>query len=157
MSFFGKIKQGLGIGTASIELQVPAQVEKAAGEVRGTLAITAKSDQRVKSITVKLVETHTTGRGNEQKTREYTLGEVCPGDGPFQLKAEERREIGFVLPVAMRQSAMQALADKGGALGMLGKVATAASNEKSDFHVKAVADLEGVALDPTHSRRITFC
>lgn len=156
MSFFGKIKQGLGIGTASIELQVPDQVEKTAGEVRGTLAITAKSIQKVKSITIKLVETHTTGRGNEQKTREYTLGEISPGSCPFELKAEERKEIEFALPVALRQSAMQSLADKGGALGMLGKVATAAANEKSDFHVKAVADLEGVALDPAQSRRIWF-
>jgi len=154
MSFFGKIKQGLGIGTASVELQVPGQVEKGSERINGDLTITAKSDQKVKSVKVKLIETHTTGRGEEQKTREYVLGEINAAAEPFDLGKDQNRKIMFSLPFSLKQSSAQAMAQKGGALGMLGKAAVMASNDRSEFHVKVVVDLDGVALDPTDRKRI---
>ncbi len=155
MSFFGKLKQGLGIGTAAIELTVPPQVVGTSGEIRGKLTITGKSDQKVKAIRVRLMETHTTGHGEDRKSREYTLGEAALHSGePFDLKAAEVREFDFVLPFSLAKSSAQALADRGGALGALGKAAVLAGGEKSEFHVRAVADLENVALDPTDSKPV---
>jgi hypothetical protein len=154
MSFFGKIKQGLGIGTASIELSIPGQVSKAGGEVKGTLTITGKSEQKVKGIRVKLMETYTTGTGENRRVKEYTLGEMPIGSGAFDLKADEARTIEFSLPFSLAQSSMQSLADKGGVLGALGKAAVFAGNEKSEFKVIAVADLENVALDPTDVKHV---
>lgn len=154
MSIFGKIKQGLGIGTADIELAVPGQVGRDDGKLSGRLSITAKSDQKVKSVRVRLVETYTTGRGEDRKVREFVLGETVVTQEPFDLKSAERREIEFALPFSLKLSSSQAMAEKGGALGALGKIAVTMSNEKSEFHVKAVADLEGVALDPTDSKAI---
>lgn len=155
MSIFGKLKQGLGIGTASIELTVPPQVDGKSGEIRGRLVITGKSDQRVKAIRVRLMETYTTGHGEERKVSEYTLGEVPLHSGePFDLKAGEVKSIDFTLPFSLTQSRAQAMAAKGGALGALGKAAVFAGGEKSEFHVKAVADLENVALDPTDSKPV---
>lgn len=155
MSFFGKIKQGLGIGTASIELTIPGQVSKAGGEVKGTLTITGKSDQKVKSIRVKLMETYTTGTGENRRVKEYTLGEMPVHSGaPLDLKAGEVKTMEFTLPFSLAQSSMQALADKGGVLGALGKAAVFAGSEKSEFRVIAVADLENVALDPTDVKHV---
>lgn len=154
MSFFGKIKQGLGIGTAGIELTVPGTVDKTSGAVTGSLVITAKSDQKVKAVRLRFTETHTSGSGENRKAREYVLGETVIGDGPFDLRKDERREIAFTLPFSLNQSSAQQLADKGGALGALGKVAVFAANEKSEFYVRAMADLEDVALDPTDVKTI---
>jgi sporulation-control protein spo0M len=154
MSFFGKIKQGLGIGTASIELTVPGQVARESGEVRGKLTVTAKSDQKVKSVSVKLVETYTKGTGENRTVKEYVLGEMPIGPGTFDLKTSEQKEIEFVLPFSLNLSSAQALAEKGGVLGALGKAAVFTSNEKSEFHLKAWADLEGVALDPVDVKRV---
>jgi sporulation-control protein spo0M len=155
MSFFGKLKQGLGIGTASVELTIPAHVDKAAGVVNGKVALVAKSAQKVKSVKVVLTETYTSGTGENRKVREFVLGEMSLGDGnPFDLTAEERRELEFALPFSMKLSSAQALAEKGGVLGALGKAAVFAGNEKSEFHVKASADLEGVALDPVDVKHV---
>lgn len=154
MSFFGKIKQGLGIGTASVQLQVPDRVEKESGTILGDFTVTAKSDQKVKSVKVKLVERYTTGRGEEQKTKEYVLGEIDAIGEPFDLAKDGSRKVQFSLPFSLKQSSAQSMAEKGGALGMLGKAAVMASNERSEFFVKAVCDLEGVALDPVDSKRI---
>jgi sporulation-control protein spo0M len=154
MSFFGKIKKGLGIGTAKVELTVPDRVEKESGELSGSLSITAKSEQKVKSVKIRLVETRTSGTGSEQKRREYILGEITPVSEPFDMAGDEQKEIQFSLPFSLNQSTAQSMADRGGALGALGKVAVKASNERSVFDVKAVVDLEGVALDPTSVRRV---
>jgi sporulation-control protein spo0M len=153
MSFFGKIKQGLGIGTARLELEVPGQVAKAGGEVKGKVVLTGKSDQKVKSIKVRLVEEYTTGRGDDKKTREYELGALTLAEA-FDLKKDERREVEFTLPFKLELSSNQSLAEQKGALGMLGKAAVFAGGEKSEFFVKATADLDKVALDPDDSKPV---
>jgi sporulation-control protein spo0M len=153
VSLFGKIKQGLGIGTAKLELQVPVQVAKDGGEVKGKVILTGKSDQKVKSVTVKMLEVYTTGRGDEKKTKEYELGVVTMPDA-FALKKDERREIEFTLPFQMTLSSSQSLAEQKGALGMLGKAAVFAGGEKSEYQVKAIADLENVALDPDDTKQV---
>jgi sporulation-control protein spo0M len=155
MSFFGKIKQGLGIGTASLELAVPGQVARDSGEVKGRIVLIGKSEQRVKSIKVRMIELYTTGQGEEKKTKEYVLGEVPVHQGdPFVLKADEKKEIEFTLPFTLKLSGTQALAEKGGALGMLGKAASFAASEKSVYQIRANADLDGVALDPNDTRPV---
>jgi sporulation-control protein spo0M len=153
MSLFGKLKQGLGIGTAKLELQAPAQVAKDNGEVKGKVILTGKSDQKVKSVTVKMLEVYTTGRGDDEKTKEYELGMVTLS-GAFDLKKDERRELEFTLPFQLSLSSNQSLAEKKGALGMLGKAAVFAGGEKSEYQVKAAADLENVALDPDDTKQI---
>lgn len=153
MSFFGKIKQGLGIGTASLELTVPGQIGKDSSEIRGKLTLIAKSDQKVKSVKVRLVELYTTGQGENKTTREFVLGDMTLGQ-PFDLKNEEQKEIEFDLPFSLKLSSTQSLAEKGGVLGALGKAASFASSEKSIYQVRAVADLEGVAIDPNDSKPV---
>ena len=44
MSFFNKLKQGLGISTAKAELQIPATIAKDSTGVNGKVVITAQSD-----------------------------------------------------------------------------------------------------------------
>lgn len=153
MSLFGKLKQGLGIGTAKLELEVPGQVAKSAGEVKGKVVLTGKSDQKVKSIKVRFVEEFTTGRGDDKKTREYELGALTLAE-VFDLKKDERREVEFTLPFKLELSSNQSLAEQKGALGALGKVAVFAGGEKSEFFVKATADLDKVALDPDDSKPV---
>ncbi|MFO7627658.1 MAG: sporulation protein [Candidatus Fermentibacteraceae bacterium] len=155
MSFFGKIKQGLGIGTASVELDVPPFFRKDDENITGKVTITAKSHQKVKSVIVRMSETYTTGRGDDKKVKEYKLGEVVLFEKiPFELKEAEVREVEFSLPFSMKPSSNQAMAQKDGVLGALGKAAVFASSEKSDYRIIASVDLEGVALDPTDTKTI---
>ncbi|HQF62812.1 MAG TPA: sporulation protein [Anaerolineaceae bacterium] len=153
MSFFGKIKQGLGIGTAKVELQIPGQIPKTSTEVSGKLIITAKSAQKVQSIKIRFVEEYSQGRDADKTTREYVLGTLELTE-PFDLQQDERREIEFTLPFQLTLSSNQSLAEGSGVMGALGKVAVFAKNEKSEYKVKASVDLAGVALDPSDTQDI---
>ena len=54
MSFFAKIKQFFGAGTVKVELTAPASVEKASGQLEGSVKLVAASDQQVLEVTVLL-------------------------------------------------------------------------------------------------------
>jgi len=153
MSFFGKLKQGLGIGTAKVELQVPGQIQKASAEIAGKVIITAKSDQQVQSVKLSFIEEYTQGRDENKTTREYTLGKLDLNES-FDIKQDEQKVIDFNLPFQLALSSNQSLAEEKGMLGALGKAAVYAKNEKSEFKVKVSVDLLGVALDPCDSQDV---
>lgn len=152
MSFFSKIKQWLGMGTVSVQVQCPPSFSVSAGTISGTVTVTGKSDQVVDSIEVKLEEEFTTGRGDDKETKTYTLGQVkLPG---FEIKTGESKTVEFTLPFAYSKTNAEELAEKGGALGGLGKMAKFANAEKSVFEVRATADVKGAALDPDHKVQV---
>jgi len=150
---FGKIKQALGIGTIKVELTVPAQVRRSDGTLQGSIKLTAKSDQEVTKLQIKLIESYTTGRGEEKKTRDFDLGEL---ELPQQLvmKSGEVKSIDFQLGYSLLKSNNDLLKERGGALGTLGKIGAFANNEKSEYFVTAVADVKGTALDPSDRKQI---
>jgi hypothetical protein len=152
MSFMAKVKQWLGIGGVKIVLTVPEQITKDAGRVDGKLAVTTRSDQLLQSIEVKLVETWTTGRGEDKTSQEFDLGNVeLPG---FELKAGEAREVPFSFPFELLKSRNDRLKEKGGALGVLGKAGSLMDAEKSTFHVSVSGDVKGAAFGPTDVKEV---
>ena len=153
MGIMSGIKQALGVGGVKVSLTLPEQVEKSKGQIEGNLALSAKSDQEILKLTVTITESYTTGRGDEETTKEYDLGEVnLPA--PFQMKAGEAKEVPFVLPFKLLKSDADVLKEKGGALGMLGKASAFANAEKSTYKVKAEADVKGTMIDPSDEKDI---
>ncbi len=152
MSFFGKIKQGLGIGTAKVELEIPGQVQGSAGQIEGKVIITAKSDQVVKEVRIVLIEEYTTGRGDDKTSKQFELGTITlPG---MELKAGETHTLSFQLPFQLLKSSNQSLSEEKGVLGALGKAAVFARNEKSEYKVKASLSLQGTMLNPDTDKSI---
>lgn len=149
MSFFKKIKQGLGIGTAKVELMdVETYFPKDAKEITGTVILTAKSDQKVKSVKVSLMEKTTTTFGNETREQRREIESVVVSEA-FDLKADEARKLPFAMPVNMNSGISVNLF--GGTLNI-----SASSGPQPVYEVVATADLEGVALDPTAGKFISF-
>ena len=148
MSFFSKIKKGLGIGTAKVELDVQTDIPKDAKEVKGKVTLIATSAQKVLSLKVNLVEKSTTGSGEERREVRRNIQTVSLGEG-FELKENETREIPFTLPVDLGNKASFQLF--GGTLEI-----SASSAASQHFEIMAVADLEGVALDPSASQYVKF-
>lgn len=153
MSIFKKIKQGLGIGTVSLSLEVPPTVSEGSGQILGRVTVEAKSDQQISSLHFKLIEEYTTGRGDDKQTKEFELG-TAAYDSAFELKAGESKTIDFTLPFQMQKSDAQSLAEKTGALGALGKAAKFAGAEKSEFEVEVEAKMPGTMLSPSDSKPI---
>ncbi|MGB0888339.1 MAG: sporulation protein [Vicingaceae bacterium] len=153
MGFFNTIKNKLGIGGVKVELQVPGQVKKEEASVDGKVILTTKSEQEIVTITVKFIEEFTTGRGDDEKTKEFELG-VLNLPGNFTIKPGERKEIPFTLPFTLQNSNADDLKEKGGALGALGSVAKFANKEKSAYKIDAEADVKSAALDPSDDKDI---
>lgn len=148
MGLFNKIKQGLGIGTAKVTLEVPAQIARGTKEVDGKVTITAQSDQKVKSIKVALVEKSVTTINNETRDVRKDIQTFYLKE-PFGIKKDETRTIPFKLSVDLGDSVSVQMF--GGTLTVSGS-----SNGQRSFEIMATADLDGVALDPTATQAVIF-
>lgn len=153
MGFFKNIKDKLGIGGVKVQLKVPGQISKESGIIEGSVLLTTKSEQEVVDMTVQLIEEYTTGRGDNKKEEEFELGEVKVPGG-FTITPGEEKEISFSLPFSLVKSNADQLAEKGGALGALGKVGKFANNEQSSYFVDAEVDVKSAALDPSDKKQI---
>lgn len=151
MGFFQTIKNKLGIGGVSFTIEIPGQVSASDEKIDGKLLLTTKSDQKVLNIQLKVCEEYTSGRGDKKTVKTYDLGkqEIV---GNFEIKTGENKTIEFSIPFKVAKSSHQELAEKGGALGALGKLASMASDEKFTYFVKAEVDVESAALDPTEKK-----
>lgn len=153
MGFFQNIKNKLGIGGVKVSLQIPTQVAKADGFVEGKVILTTKSEQEIVEVEVKMLEEWTTGRGDDKKTKEFTLGEVTIPCG-FTIKPGETKEIPFRLEFELLKSNNDEMKEKGGVRGALGTIGAFADNEKSEYFVDADVDVKSAALDPSDKKEI---
>ena len=153
MGFMQKVKQFFGIGGIDVMVQCEPQVSQQTGLVNGQVTLSAKSDQHVLTLDVKVVEEYTTGRGADKDTEEYQMGMVRLGGG-FDIKAGEQKLIPFQVPFDMIKSNADELKDMGGGLGKLGAMAKFANAEKSEYFVEAECDVQATAFDPSGKQQI---
>jgi hypothetical protein len=146
MSFFAKIKQIFGVGTVKVTLNAPATFNTNDGVIEGSIHLEAKSDQTVLSLKVELKEEYTTGRGDDKTTKTFEIGEVKLAG--FDMKSGEVKDVAFTLPYSYAKSDNEAMAEKGGVMGGLGKLGSMASGEKSEFRLWVTCDVKGATFDP---------
>lgn len=153
MGLFQTIKNKLGIGGVKVVLEAPGQVTKASERISGKVILTTKSEQEITEIEISLKEEYTTGRGDDKKTKEFTLGELkLPVN--FTIKPGETKEIPFDLDFKMLKSNNDELRERGGAMGALGSMAAFANAEKSKYTVQAHVDVKSATLDPMDEKEI---
>lgn len=153
MSLIKKIKLFFGIGTVSVKLSVPPTFKSSENLVSGSVTITGKSDQRIKSIEIKLEETWTTGTGDNKTSKEFTLGKLKIDQG-FDIREGEIVTKTFDLPFQFLRSGNDRMKEQGGVLGGLGKVGAFLDGEKSEYTILATVDVEGAKLDPNDIAKI---
>ena len=156
MGLFSKIKKGLGIGTAKVELvDVPTQVTKSTEEISGKVTITAKSDQKVLSVRVAVVELSTSEFNGQQREMKKDLA-FAKLDG-FELKANETRTLPFTIQLVT--GGTMSVNIFGGTLSISGGTGLSSSNSVFSpikYQIVAVADCEGVAIDPTDAKALSI-
>lgn len=171
MSFFNKIKQGLGFGTLEAKLNIPVQIAGSAGQIEGDFILTAKSDQQVKEIWVKLemikswdeTKRRRDSNGNEEsynshETRSYELGKFSDKT-PFAIKANETRTVHFVVPFQPIAAPQPADSNNtgfnlGGIAVTISNVVSNLRNERTEYKVEGKVDLKDVAFDPGDSKNV---
>lgn len=154
MGIFDKIKQFIGIGTVKVKLEVEKTFSKSSDTISGKILMSAKSDQKVKELEVKLEENWKIGRGDDAEVKTFELGE-WKDSTPFEMKAGEEKAVPFKLTYKLMKSKNDQLADSAGkvgkALGGLGKMM---DGEKSTYWLNATVDVEGTAFDPNSSEEL---
>jgi hypothetical protein len=152
MGFFGKIKQFLGIGTIKMELDMQPTVDLESKLITGKLKVTGKSDQSIKDIELSFDESFSTGKSDAKSTSKLNWGKMTLQG--FEIKKDEVKEIEFELPFSYAKSSNEAMADKGGIVGGLGKVGTFLDGEKQKYELTATANVKGVTLPPLVSKEL---
>jgi len=153
MGFFKSVKDKLGIGGVKMELQIPEEVAKDSGIIEGKIILTTKSVQDILRIDIFLKEDFTSGRGDSEDEATFDLGELKIHK-QFKISPGETKEIEFKLPFDAPKTDADEFAEKGGALGVLGKLGKIARNEKSSYYVSALVDVKTAALDPSEDKEI---
>ncbi|MDX2359207.1 MAG: sporulation protein [Crocinitomicaceae bacterium] len=148
MGFFQKIKSKLGIGGVKISIDTPGQISKEDGKVAGKFTLTTKSEQEITEMTVSLIEKYTTGRGDDETTKEFTLGKQNFKD-LITIKPGDSKVYDFDFTFEALKSRNDELKDKGGVSGAIGSLGKFANKEKSEFVVDVSVDVKAAALDPT--------
>lgn len=152
MGFLDTIKGWFNIGGVKVKLlEVPSQISKSGNEFEGKVELTAKSDKHVLKLTYKLVEAHTTGRGDDAKTKETVLGELV-ADEEFDIKGGESKVLDFQVAYAIPER----IRDKGGLLGGAAKLGAFAGGDKLEYQIVAVCDVKGTALDPSAKKKVVL-
>lgn len=152
MSIFGKIKQVFGVGTVKVQIETEPTFKTEDGILRGKVNITGKSDQEITDVTIKFEESYSTGTLDNKSSTNIMLGETKLA-GTI-IKSGQMVSMPFELPFYYGKSKNEAMADKGGLMGGLGKINQFTNGERSTFKIIATADVKGAALDPNDIKTI---
>lgn len=154
MGIFDKVKQVFGIGTVKVAMDVDKNFSKKSDSISGKILLSAKSDQEILELDVKLEEVWKTGRDENKSIENFELGEWKDSTS-FTMKAGEEKEVPFTLNYKLLKSRNDEIAETAGkvgkALGGLGKMMDA---EKSTFWLTATCDVKGAAFDPNCSEEL---
>ena len=154
MSFFGKLKQGLGIGGVKVVLEIPPEASKDTGIVKGTVILITKSPQQVKSIKVLMREVMTSGaRIEDRREEQFKLGDTTVNQA-FAIHPGEEKRIEFSLPFAARRTFSENLQQKGGVVGAIGTAGRMMDDRRSRYYIVAQVEVEGTVLGPSATQSI---
>jgi len=143
----GKLKRVLGIEGVKVEMYVKLPIDKEAKVITGNLKFTTKSESVIKSITVKIVEKYSRGRGKEKLVDEYTIAQLELSDS-FVISPEEIVEVPFSIEYEVALSEMDKMAKESLLSRPLISLAKWIKKVKSTFTLVAEADVDGTTLNP---------
>ena len=152
MGFFDTVKGWFNIGGVKVKLlEAPDKLSKSGSDFAGKVELVSKSEKHVLKMTYRLIEAHTTGRGDDKETKETVLGERVVEE-EFDIAAGESKtidfQVGYAVPERMR--------DQGGMLGTAAKFGAFAGGEKLDYEIVAICDVKGTALDPIAKKTVVM-
>lgn len=141
------MKQWFGIEGVKVELNVPDEIIKKLGVIKGQLRFSTMKTQTVTAVKVTMIETYKRGRKQDKRIDDYQIGTVYLQE-PFEIKAEEPLVLDFVLPFELLKSEMDEFADKNFLTKGLVGIARMTRAVKSEYRVEVEADVQGTHLNP---------
>lgn len=164
MGFFDKIKQNFTKGGVTVKLQAPASASMQDATTPVTVTVTASSSaQTITSVAVEIIaETHNRPMNNGNNVAEVVEKVVARAEHaePFTLNAGESRDIPLSIVMNVGAAMQEHIAEGSGiqqvahALQQLQNVSEALNQISYTYYVRAVADVDGVAFDPSDRQTI---
>lgn len=151
----GKIKRVLGIEGVRVDLLCEEKFDSQSPQVEGVLKFTTKSDGKVKSYQIMLVEQYSRGRKRNKLTDEYILGQYHNTES-FEIKKEEIIEIPFLLKYEKLLSEMDKIQEGNFLTAIIIGMAKKLKGVKSTYKIRVTADVSGTKLDPFIEKEILF-
>lgn len=145
---FGKVKKMLGIEGVKLELIIPDKINKEAGILTGIIKLTSLSDENIiEGINLKMVEKYSRGRGEGKLINEYIMGEMIKNE-KFVISKNDVLEIPFEMDFIFTKSEMDKMEESNFFTRGLVKIAKKARGVKSEYTLRAEANIKGTTLNP---------
>lgn len=152
---FEKVKQYFGIEGVKINVVVPEDIRHYKKKVTGTVQLSSMNRQMVQTITVKMIERYTRGRGNAKRIDEYELGKINL-DKNIEIEPDAPLEIEFTLSFELLRSEVEAFGTKNFIFKGIANTAKLAYGAQSEFFIVAEAKVKGTALPPFVRKKINL-
>ncbi|MBK8626426.1 MAG: sporulation protein [Saprospiraceae bacterium] len=145
---FGTVKKILGIEGVKLELVVADKISKDAGIVTGLVKLTSLSDNnQLESITLRMVEKYSRGRGDSKLINEYPMGELVKKE-MITISKNDIIEIPFEMDFVYVRSEMDKMEDNNFFAKGLVKLAKKVRGVSSEYSLRAEAKIKGTTLNP---------
>lgn len=145
---FGKVKKLLGIEGVKLELIIPDKINKDAGILTGIIKFISLSDENIiEGIHLKMVEKYSRGRGDSKLINEYVMGELVKNE-KLSISKNDILEIPFEMDFIYAKSEMDKLEENNFFSRGLVKLAKKARGVKSEYTLRAEANIKGTTLNP---------
>jgi len=152
MGLVDTIKGWFNIGGVTVKLRdVNPMVSKSKHEITGKAILTTGSDKTVLKMEYKFLLKKTTGSGENKDVKDFLIGYTEKTE-QFEIKKGETKELPFTINYQLEKT----LADMGGVLGTVGKVASWLSSDKLEYFVVCECDVKGAAFDPSAQVPVTI-
>jgi len=148
-----KLKQVLGIEGVKLELITPIEASKSAGSIHGLIRLTTIRDCEIEKIQVSLVEKYTRGKKSNLKIDEYVMGRL-ELNSRKSITKDNPIEIPFELNFTFVASEMDELEKSNFLVGNIVKLAKKLKGVKSEFTIRAQADVKNTKLSPFDIKEI---
>lgn len=149
----GKVKSFLGIESVKIELETPFKIPHDGDFLMGTVILNSKSNQTIKSITIKLIEKYQRGIRKNKLINEYTVG-VFEYEKPLIIEANKELTFEFKMKYNVSESEMDKIGSQNFITKTFVKFAKILNNVKSEFRLEASAKIAGNAISPLTKKEI---
>jgi hypothetical protein len=145
---FGKVKKILGIEGVKLELILPDKVSDETGIITGIIKLTSLSDNNIiEGIQLRMVEKYSRGRGDSKLINEYPMGELIKKD-VIQISKNDIIEVPFEMEFVHVKSEMDKLGEGNFFTRGLVGLAKKARGVKSEYTLRAEANIKGTTLNP---------
>lgn len=161
MGFFSKIKENFKKGGVKIAMEAPDTVRTDDEELALTLTIAATDTARtINEVRVVLDRSREDSTDDSRHPERDTVFDYLVPNSAFTLNPQESRTMAISVPLTASKALGGAIAEDPAAqaaaaiIDKVSSVANAMDQRHYRYTLRAIADVDGITLDPSSSREI---